>query len=335
MKDISSTEPDRRRPLQAVGARLRATSPSERICAGAVILSALAVSLRWWDTRYLLVPVVQAAYPLLGLAAGLLPLVLALFRRWRAAVVALLIALVPAWLAVASLRSDTVGARAGDETLLVSNLQYGQGDARTVVEQIRRRGVDTAVLTEVTPAESAALRRAGLGDLLPHRTGQVRTGSGGTIIVSRHRLTDRRSPRLYELPGLPQARVEAPGGAYLLRAAHPYPPSNGLREAWYRQLAGLADWREQQDPDVPLVLAGDFNSSQAHPAFRRVAAGMTDAQRATGAGWVRTWPQESRVPPFVALDHVLVRRIAVVDAGSTHIPGTDHAAVWARLRIPG
>ena len=66
-----------------------------------------------------------------------------------------------------------------------------------------------------------------------------------------------------------------------------------------------------------------------------LAEGMTDAHRATGAGWVRAWPQGSAVPPFIQLDHVLVGGLDVVAAGTdTSIIGTDHAAVWATLRSP-
>ncbi len=86
--------------------------------------------------------------------------------------------------------------------------------------------------------------------------------------------------------------------------------------------------------DEPLVLAGDFNASQAHPAFRLMADGLVDAHRAAGLGWVRTWPQGRRVPPFVQLDHVLERGFDVLHAGVVGVVGTDHAAVWARLALP-
>jgi endonuclease/exonuclease/phosphatase (EEP) superfamily protein YafD len=59
---------------------------------------------------------------------------------------------------------------------------------------------------------------------------------------------------------------------------------------------------------------------------------MTDAHHVAGQGWVQTWPQGRRlIRPFIQLDHVLVRGLGVVDAGVVQLPGTDHAAVWARL----
>lgn len=84
-------------------------------------------------------------------------------------------------------------------------------------------------------------------------------------------------------------------------------------------------------------MAGDFNASSAMPGFRNVAQTMTDSLRATGAGWVRTWPNESRIPPFIQLDHVLVRvpgrASPVVDSGVDRVANTDHYAVWARLSV--
>lgn len=50
--------------------------------------------------------------------------------------------------------------------------------------------------------------------------------------------------------------------------------------------------------------------------------------------WRPTWPQGSRIPPFVQIDHVLARGFAVADEGIVHVPGTDHAGVTATLRRP-
>jgi endonuclease/exonuclease/phosphatase (EEP) superfamily protein YafD len=80
-------------------------------------------------------------------------------------------------------------------------------------------------------------------------------------------------------------------------------------------------------------MAGDFNSSHTHPGFRKVASTMSDAHRAAGQGWVRTWPIGSRIPPFIQLDHVLLRGLHVVDAGTVTIADTDHRAVWARMSL--
>lgn len=200
-------------------------------------------------------------------------------------------------------------------------------------DHVAALGVTTLVLVEVTPQAASRLRRAGLTNALPHAVGTPQRGGSGTVIRSRHRLSavdETSGARRFDQP---VARVHARGSTYLLRAVHTCPPERGLSQAWRRHLTGLERWAEAQPSDEPVVLAGDFNASQAHPGFRGMLHGYTDAQRAAGGRWARTWPQDRAIPPFIALDHVLVRGAGVVSAGLEDIPRSDHAAVWSRLRI--
>lgn len=300
-------------------------------------LVAVGVSTRWWDTPSWRVPVVQAAFPLVGLGAivwALLCLLL-LWRRGRVvwALPAVVVALVPAWLAIVALLPSTVDGTAREEVVAASNLEFGEAEPEALVAAARDHEVDTLVLTEVTPEAAARLDDAGLAELLPHRVGSPQPGADGTVILSRHRTTPVRDGHVAGLFDQPVALVHAPTGDYTLRAMHPYPPTPRLVQGWHRQLGDAKTWVDAQPADLPLVLAGDFNASRAHPAYRSLAEGFTDAHRATGGGWVRTWPQNGRLPAFVELDHVLIRDGGVVDAGSVVVPGTDHSLVWARLAL--
>ncbi|WP_018156381.1 endonuclease/exonuclease/phosphatase family protein [Demetria terragena] len=291
------------------------------------------LSMRWWDLPRWPVPVVQAAFPILGTAALLWLLIMLLTRQWRIAGIAVLIVLMPMGTTVAALGSDTVAARQGDEVVLASNLEFGEGDPRAVIEQVRRLGATTVVLTEVTPRAVAGLRAAGLDAELPHRIGSPGETAEGTMIWSAHRLTQVESGVARGSFHQPVVRVHRADGSYLLRGVHTYPPGRGLSQAWRKHLADLEAWAKNQPEDEPIVMAGDFNASQAHPGLRSLTSDFTDAQRAAGQGWVRTWPKEHTMVPFVALDHVLVRHGQVVDAGQFDVPQSDHAAVWARIRI--
>jgi endonuclease/exonuclease/phosphatase family metal-dependent hydrolase len=216
-----------------------------------------------------------------------------------------------------------------------ANLQYGRGNAQSLVTAVREQRVDVLVLLEITPDAVDRLSAAGLSSLLPDSVGRSRQDAGGTIIRSRLPLTlvaesnGLASSGAFDQPVVSVHRKE---GDVMLRAVHSLPPGLSRAADWRSGLDDLQSWRERQPNDRPLVMTGDFNSSQSHPAFRHIATSMTDAGWAAGSGWVQTWPLESRVPPFVVLDHVLVRDLAVVDAGTATIPGTDHRAVWARLR---
>jgi endonuclease/exonuclease/phosphatase (EEP) superfamily protein YafD len=73
-----------------------------------------------------------------------------------------------------------------------------------------------------------------------------------------------------------------------------------------------------------------------HREFRELlGTGLTDAAEAAGKALTPTWPVNSPVPPFVALDHVLVSGdITVAGFERVLVPGSDHAAVVARLVLP-
>ena len=116
-----------------------------------------------------------------------------------------------------------------------------------------------------------------------------------------------------------------------LKAAHPLQPVRYV-ESWRASLAALSRWKDAQAGGERFVIAGDLNASAAHPAYRELADGLTDAHRAAGLGCVRTWPYGRRLPPLVQLDHVLSRGFEVVGAGTFVVGDTDHAAVWATLR---
>ncbi|WP_157508758.1 endonuclease/exonuclease/phosphatase family protein [Luteipulveratus halotolerans] len=303
------------------------------VVAGLLGLTALGLATRWVDTTHLRVPVLQSVFPVLGVLAVLLLIGCIALRDVRFVVAAALVTIAPVVLGIRSLIPDTVAAGARDEVVMVSNLQYGQADPRAIVREVRDRHVTALVLVEVTPDAAARLRQAGLDAALPHQVGAPRPGADGTVIRSAHPLSERESVHVPRRFDQPVATVHAPEGDYVLRAAHPYPPIPDLVRSWRRQLDELATWRAAQPADVPLVIAGDFNASSSHPGFRALARTMHDAHGSTGAGWVRTWPHEGRTPAFVQIDHVLVRGMGVVDAGVTTVPRTDHAAVWARLRV--
>ncbi|EAP98747.1 hypothetical protein JNB_01225 [Janibacter sp. HTCC2649] len=317
-----------------------ATSRGRRIgvaglCLLPTVLLAAALATRWVDTSRWRLPVLQAAFPIVGVAAVVWALSLAelLRRRIGLALPALVVALVPLTLTASAMGESTVAPSGNDEVVAASNLQFGRAEPGAIVDRIRTLDVDTLVLTEVTPETADAIDAAGASELLPHRVGSPQLGADGTVILSRHSLTKVSAEHVPGLFDQPVATVHAPTGDYVVRAMHPYPPTAKLVRGWHRQLGQAADWVSEQPEQTPLVLAGDFNASQAHPAYRRLAEGMVDAQRATGSGWVRTWPQGSGIPAFVQLDHVLVRHGNVVDAGMSVVPGTDHALVWARLAL--
>ncbi|MER7995394.1 endonuclease/exonuclease/phosphatase family protein [Micromonospora chalcea] len=221
--------------------------------------------------------------------------------------------------------------------LLTANLRLGSADPAGLVDLARVRRVDVLTVQELTSALAAELDRLGLATLLPYRSLSPEVGSTGSGVYARHPLRDtghRRNQGFFftqayatvTVPGAPPLRVES---------AHPAAPYavDVVPDWWTDQRA-----QPPATPDGGLsVLAGDFNATLDHAALRElIATGYTDAADAAGAGFGGTWgPYDGDPIPPVTIDHVLVdRRIAVRAAGTFPVPGSDHRALLAELRLP-
>jgi endonuclease/exonuclease/phosphatase (EEP) superfamily protein YafD len=104
---------------------------------------------------------------------------------------------------------------------------------------------------------------------------------------------------------------------------------------WESDLALLARWCAGP---TPAILAGDFNATLDHSAFRAGTTGCVDAAEQRGAGLIPTWADTYRpaMRPFgPQIDHVLATDGINAETFAVHdIPGSDHRAVLTRLRLP-
>lgn len=288
------------------------------------------LALRWVPGGVVVVAI-QCGLPLVGASLVVL-LGLAVIARFRVLSALTAVLLVPMiWLAWPWwMHPEQQPQAKTDVVVMSSNMFFGAADVQELEQAVREQGVDALVLLEVTPDALEDVEASGIPSVLPFRSGSPRDGADGTMVF-----TAQRHTQLDTAPDLffDQIAVEVDGAGrsgepWVLLGAHPSPPT---LPDWASDLDALRQWGHEQDPDTALVMAGDFNASSAHPAFRELEKDLTDAARVTSPGWVRTWPQTGSVPAFVDLDHVLVRGLGVVDAGQIVLSGTDHSAVWARL----
>jgi endonuclease/exonuclease/phosphatase (EEP) superfamily protein YafD len=114
---------------------------------------------------------------------------------------------------------------------------------------------------------------------------------------------------------------------------HAAVPAPADPSPWRSDLALLARWCA--DP-TPAILAGDFNATLDHSAFRAGTAGCVDAAEQRGAGLVPTWADRPAMRPVgPQIDHVLATDGIEAETFAVHdIPGSDHRAVLTRLRLP-
>jgi endonuclease/exonuclease/phosphatase family metal-dependent hydrolase len=167
--------------------------------------------------------------------------------------------------------------------------------------------------------------------VIPARAGSVPAASGG--VWSRLPLRAAGAvPGAFEQPTV---RLEGGGSLDVeLTAVHLTPPSAsaGLVRGWVADLAALP----APEPGVLRVLAGDFNASLDHAAFRRLLAqGYRDAAREAGRAMVWTWaPLRARFPRL-AIDHVLIDpRMGIAAVDVVAVEGSDHRAVVTELVLP-
>ena len=198
---------------------------------------------------------------------------------------------------------------------------------------LRELRPDVLVVPELDADGLAGLRASGLLDDLPHSVVELGERAESVGLFSRLPLRDVTSrPGAGRL--LPRATVSVGGVEVRLVTGHPLPPVLGWESLWRRSLADLAS--EVDGVELPTVVAGDLNADRDHASFRKLLdVGLRDAHDVRGRGLARTWPASR---PVLHLDHVMVRdragvRFEVLDVSEAPIPGSDHLAVVADLRL--
>lgn len=270
------------------------------------------------------VPQLLAFLPWL-LAPTAVALFLALLTRWRTGIVWCLavLALLAWFIQPYGSPDEPHGPTLAGFRVLTSNVEFGQGTG-SLVPVIRTRRPDVVFVEECEYTCQARLRRD-VGTAYPYRQAVVAGGSGGSLILSRFPLEGTAG--VPGTMGMPGAVADVQGHPVRLQLAHPMPPLPGQVDLWRRELGRLRD--AAAATRTPLILAGDFNSSQDHAAFRRIlATGLRDAARLAGHDRTPSWPSRTAAVIGTQIDHVLVsRNFSASGARFLHVSDTDHRAL--------
>lgn len=285
-------------------------------------------------------PVTQllAFLPWLLVPTGFALLLSALARSWVGLVWGVVLLAALAWyIEPYGERTEPDGARVARLRVMTSNVRFGQG-TDALIRAMHRERPDIVFVEECQVTCLASLRDV-FGDLsgknpaYPYRQGVEGYGSDGSVILSRYPL--KAGEAIPATMGMPGAVADVDGRPVRLRLAHPMPPLPGRLDVWRRELGALRAYAAE-DTRTPTIIAGDFNASQDHAAFRNIIdTGFSDAARLTGADRTPTWP--SRTAPRVGsqIDHVLVSAedFSAVTVRFVELSGTDHVAVIADLTL--
>ncbi|MFE7514089.1 endonuclease/exonuclease/phosphatase family protein [Streptomyces sp. NPDC057540] len=297
-------------------------------------VSAVVTGCRLLDTDAITpVPQLLSFLPWLTVPAGLAVLLAAYARRRALALAAVVVLAATLW-TLQPYGPDATTAR-GPVTarvrVLSANVEFG-GATRALIAAIRRERPQLVYVSECDRACGRAVTGAFTAEL-PHHVSVDADGSLGSVLLSAAPLRDEHT--VPAAMGMPGATAAIGGRAVRVQLAHPLPPLPGRVDLWKRELGTVRDVAAR-DAAGPLILAGDFNASQDHAAFRAVldAGRLHDAARLDGAARTPTWPVEGPLPPYVQIDHVLVSDdFTVRDVRFLRLAGTDHRAVLADLDL--
>ncbi|AVH57574.1 MULTISPECIES: endonuclease/exonuclease/phosphatase family protein [Streptomyces] len=279
------------------------------------------------------VPQLLAFLPWLLVPTGL-GLLLALLARWRFGLVWGVVALgLLAWfIEPYGKTGEPGGAPVAEVRVMTSNVEFGQGTG-SLITAVRRHRPDILFVQECEYGCARALEDAfgGSGGAYPYREAVEGASSDGSVIMSRFPLTGADGVR--GTMGMPGAVADVKGHDVRLQLAHPMPPLPGRLGVWRRELGELRDYAAASEGLT--VLAGDFNASQDHAAFRRILdTGLRDSSRLAGAPRTPSWPARTTPTLGAQIDHVLVSAdFSAHEAMFPRLSGTDHRALVVDLTL--
>jgi vancomycin resistance protein VanJ len=228
------------------------------------------------------------------------------------------------------------GASGDELRVMTFNVNYANRNASDIAAMIRAESPDVIAIQELTDNLAVPLQ-AELGSEYPYfayNSSQSLTG-----LMSRYPLAAASAHPMIRYDQ--RARVETPGGTVTVWGVH---LSTALSQhGWQSQRRMAATIAEEAKRESePLIVLGDFNTTDQTETYRLVAERMTDVHWSVGRGFGFTFPDLRRygakspiVGPVVRIDHVFVsehltpQEIHVLPSGY----GSDHQPVVATLRF--
>ncbi|MFG2498461.1 endonuclease/exonuclease/phosphatase family protein [Streptomyces sp. NPDC048441] len=290
------------------------------------------------------VPQILAFLPWL-LAPAIAALLLAALARWRIGLLWGVIALggVAWFLEPYGKADDPRGPAVADVRVMASNVEFGKG-TQDLIKAVRKEKPDLLFVPECDYACSDLLRDELPRSEYPYRSASEASGAEGSVIVSKLRL--KKANGVAGTLGMPGAVAELKGGHQVrIQLAHPMPPLPKQLGTWRTELAGLRDYAAEgrrgdgnkgKGQVKSTIIAGDFNATQDHAAFRDIldTGGVRDAARLSGSARTPSWPTALFSPLGTQIDHVLATPdFSARDAHFLDIDNTDHRALVVDLTL--
>ena len=325
---------------------MRARSPRPKIvrvvismiAAAAIAVSAVALVVRYVPVEGHVVVAAAAlsGYLMLGAPLGLVLSVLCRRRVLTVVAVAMTIAAVAAELPLFLAEKPTGPATV--IRVMTANLYLGHADSQTLVATAAANA-DILAVQELTPEAVAGLSSAGLDRVFPFRVLDARDYASGVGLWSRYPVTQSARVNGFTLAML-RARIHVdtiPVDPTVV-VAHMAGPWPQPITDWQRDMALMPTTLHAASVAAGagcVFAAGDFNATYDMRTFRDLLRdGYRDGAEQAGSGITGTYPANTRVPPMLAIDHLLTRQCAATLVKVVDVPGSDHRGLVATLAIP-
>lgn len=224
--------------------------------------------------------------------------------------------------------------------VLSSNLRKGRADPAFFVG-LARESADVLMVSELTPEAVQRFSRAGIDDAFPYSVLQPGRGAAGIGLWSRFPLRSVKTGAEYV--AIVAADIDLPGVQLnpIVASVHTTSPLAAKSDAFDEWRTGIIDTKARLDRFAKMaragavIAAGDFNSTPDMWQFRDLLTdGYRDAVQQTAAGFAPTFPNSRWLPPVITIDHVLTRNAAASSIHTVRIPGSDHRALLATIKVP-
>ena len=295
--------------------------------------------LRWWPgDQWVVVRLINYFVPwlLLGLLPGLL---LAVWGRRYSLAALLLLPILLIILTYAPLftpRPATALAADGSLKVMSYNIWGRNRTLDQAVELIKAEQADIVLLQEDYRQVSPKIHDQ-LTNLYPD--GQlylVYEPAIGQAVISRYPIT--RLDASYAQGRTQKVLVDTPGGEVEVWNVHTHAPNDWTGQ--YRQITALV--RELPKVERPLIVGGDFNTTDQSETYQFITQYLRNAHWESGWGFGFSFPAHSprfkRIPiitPMVRIDHIFYNSYFYATAAQTlsESGGSDHFPITANLMM--
>ena len=213
-----------------------------------------------------------------------------------------------------------------------ANIYKSNKDLSRLNRELQEADPEIVVLLEVTPEHVEQLRTA----IRRYPYSIVNTSfcdlGIGIAFLSKFPILDQRLTKLSEFGnGIIEAVLEINKKPVMFYGVHAQRPGVDNFDERKEQFIMLA--RQISRQTLPVIAAGDLNSTSLTPNFRKLLkiSGLRDSK--TGFGWQPSWPTYFPLL-WIPIDHILVSpgvHVHKRDVG--HRIGSDHYPVFAELSI--